>query len=272
MSQQEIWSVVNENFVSLKKETKDIVDKSGKDEPWYDGFSPKMKNYFSKITSESKNKVMSVKVKFSSFTERGLLTSNKQTDKDQILSHKLHFFTELFRKVQTLVKDHGVALEYLRDLLNLILERVEKTEENFEKTEQKVEKIKDNIRSMVEDVNGPQTHVMIEEQTRELNLTVKDLKKNVKKLTDDKETLEKEVDEARQREMKGNLILTSPHKPHKPSLLIKNTTDEGGSRRQESSSEMCRRVIKNKTGVRRPLAGRLQSDCKRSKEKCEKTD
>ena len=67
--------------------------------------------------------------------------------------------------------------------------------------------------------------------------------------------LENECDEARQRGLKGNLILSSPNTSTKKSLLIPNNVNDSktGAQRKEFEHEMCARLIKLKTGVEIPL-------------------
>ena len=66
--------------------------------------------------------------------------------------------------------------------------------------------------------------------------------------------LERDLDEARQRGLKGNLIISSPNHANRPSLLLpQKVKDEvTGVVRNESYLEACTRAIMAKTGVRVP--------------------
>ena len=66
--------------------------------------------------------------------------------------------------------------------------------------------------------------------------------------------LEKECDEARQRGLKGNLIISSPNLASKPSLLFPQKIKDKVTNveRNESHMEACIRAIKLKTGVSVP--------------------
>ena len=61
-----------------------------------------------------------------------------------------------------------------------------------------------------------------------------------------KKELDEEVDETRQRGLKGNIILSSPHSETYPTLLVPENTASGG---RETDLEMCLRLIQWKTTV-----------------------
>ena len=63
------------------------------------------------------------------------------------------------------------------------------------------------------------------------------------------EALEKELDECRQRGMKGNIILSSPDHGRSVNMLKHVNIQTNDSVRLEYDHEMCIRVIKEKTGV-----------------------
>ena len=66
--------------------------------------------------------------------------------------------------------------------------------------------------------------------------------------------LEEEVDEARQRNMKGNLLISSPNKDAGSLLVRKKVRDQhSGVIKTESEVEMCVRVVLEKTGVAIPI-------------------
>lgn len=61
--------------------------------------------------------------------------------------------------------------------------------------------------------------------------------------------LDLEVDETRQRGMKGNLIISSPNRGNIPSLVDYKTLTIEGRRERESHTSLVKRLIKKKTGV-----------------------
>ena len=70
------------------------------------------------------------------------------------------------------------------------------------------------------------------------------------------DNLERECDEVRQRNMKGNIIISSPTLGHKQSVLISEMVNDAEShtRRREDTVEMCLRAIRLKTGVSVPVS------------------
>ena len=58
-----------------------------------------------------------------------------------------------------------------------------------------------------------------------------------------------EADETRQRGMKGNLIISSPHRTNKPTRAVYGTVGDGVSRKKESHTDVVKRLIKEKTGI-----------------------
>ena len=66
--------------------------------------------------------------------------------------------------------------------------------------------------------------------------------------------LEEECDEARQRNMKGNLLISSPNKDHGSLMVQKQVKDQHtNAMRKETEVEMCTRIVHQKTGVAIPL-------------------
>ena len=69
------------------------------------------------------------------------------------------------------------------------------------------------------------------------------------------EMLELDNDDIRQRSMTGNIIIASPQREGNPSLAVRHQVPdrEIGGLRQESVTEMCVRLVKEKTTVEVPL-------------------
>ena len=63
------------------------------------------------------------------------------------------------------------------------------------------------------------------------------------------EKLRKHCEEVQQRSMKGNLIISSPNRTQKPSLLTLKTLKVNGETVKEDATDLCCRLIEEKTGV-----------------------
>ena len=72
-------------------------------------------------------------------------------------------------------------------------------------------------------------------------------------LKKDNDKLRIEVDETRQRGMKGNIIVSCPARNNKETLAVPQEVKEGEKKRLESETEMVLRLIEDKTGVTIPL-------------------
>ena len=98
---------------------------------------------------------------------------------------------------------------------------------------------------------------LIKEQQKEVDAKaseVQDAKVKLAALQMQVDKLERECDEARQRGLKGNMIVSSPVLSNKPSLLHPLTITDSvtGERRLESHLETCTRAILEKTGIHVP--------------------
>ena len=69
------------------------------------------------------------------------------------------------------------------------------------------------------------------------------------------EMLELDNDDIRQRSMTGNIIIASPHREGNPSLAVRHQVQDRqrNCMRQESVTEMCVRLVREKTTVDVPL-------------------
>ena len=79
-------------------------------------------------------------------------------------------------------------------------------------------------------------------------------KEEVKQLRTKVMELEEECDEARQRGMKGNLLISSPNNRDQGSLMVQQDKKDqhGNVLRKETEVEMCVRIVHQKTGVAIP--------------------
>ena len=239
-----VW---NDNFVDLKEEVaKSQVDDG---ESWTEQFSPEVKKYFDGMSASIKNKAMDIKVKLTTLKDRHYISKkvDEKMTHDEVLNFKLNFLSKLTSRVQRLAEAHGHAIEFLRDLFNQIVVRIEKVEAKAVKAEQEAASIKENIRDTVQEENGPQLAMFIQEGTKDLKAEVEEMTAKVEELNVKNTKLAEEVDEARQREMKGNILLSSPNRPDKPTLMVAKRSAD--NTQLETTTDMCRRLIKEKTGV-----------------------
>ena len=94
------------------------------------------------------------------------------------------------------------------------------------------------------------------EEIQEIRSTVSKVDERVSKVEKEVERVqqvtvkvEQEVDEARQRSMKGNLVVTSSTRGGMSSVFTKQEITDNNGRRMENDVEMVLRTVKNKTGV-----------------------
>ena len=69
------------------------------------------------------------------------------------------------------------------------------------------------------------------------------------KLKGEVERLSMYCEEVQQRSMKGNLIISSPNRTQKPTLLTFKTLQVNGNTVKEDATDLCCRLIEEKTGV-----------------------
>ena len=241
------WGILNQNFKDLKEES--IKPPADNGEVWVDDFNENVKKYFGEMSKETMNKAKDLKVKLCSLDRKFLQAKLDETEENQVLNFKINFLAKLTSRVQCLAEVHGHAFDFIRELFNKFQERIEKVEAKADKAEQKASALKDDMKGQVEDASGPLVERMIVDKTENLTSLIDTLKAELDIVKEENEKLSSEVDEARQRERKGNIILASPHKPERNqhTLLKPKTLPDGSG--IETSTQMCRRLIKEKTGV-----------------------
>ena len=188
---------------------------------------------------------------------------------------KLDLLGVVLKRLLAVVRDHATLMEFIKELIlkhskekDVIEKKVEASEKKTEEIIEKVEKIDERTTISTKLVNdfSEKVNVIKEEmRTNTEKVTVTDFNLNqledkVKKLEDEnvkireekvemikaKKELDKEVDETRQRGLKGNIILSSPNSEAN-STLLKPWTSASGSR--ETDLDMCIRLIRLKTTV-----------------------
>ena len=237
-----------ETFQKLLDESNDFFEESKKVEEeeeendvtsWYQKFSHNIKNGMGALNSDGfsrvvKEKVEKLKVRFSPKEEDQELPASQDNktggdirrkedfEKIRFVGESLQTFrvnvmVKVTRRVQQLVRSHAVALDFVQVLLNKLEERMAKMEDKVNVEEGWLE--------------------------QEVKKQIQDVKEKVTKLEVDKEVMARQLDEARQRGMKGNIIIST--KRGKQHLL--EPSRSGGSLEKETA--MAIRIIANKTGV-----------------------
>jgi hypothetical protein len=156
---------------------------------------------------------------------------------------QMSLLSTLVLRIQKLVSSHGQALEFLREI--------------FIKHDDQIVGLKKEMKEVPEQVSRSVNHsvlVEVEAKTKEFETklkavqeeleTIKSENADVKKVN---AKLEQEVDETRQRGLKGNLLISVPD-PNK----FKHSRKPDG--RLESDTELLCRLIQEKTGVQIPLS------------------
>ena len=230
----------------LLDESQEIFDNASKledqkEKPWYDKFTNNIKSGFEALNNEhlgdmfvEKLRVLKLRVSPSQEEEEesnssdssqrkttiGAKYKNSKDLKELDAGPKSVLATNLLlkvtRRVQGVVTQHGLALEFLQTVIN-------KLEGRLSEVEKKVNVDKGLLEAAVEERLSP-------------------VKARVDKLEEEKVSLEREVDEARQRGMKGNLILST----------TLADVDKLKPARNQSVLDMCLKMIKTKTGVEIP--------------------
>ena len=222
------------NLLDESRELEDEGFKHHEESSWHSKFSESIKSGVGSLEAFSekvKEKLTTMKVKLSLNKNEEFLVGDELKSggeiKDKVDDNdKLVFATNLVmkvtRRVQKVTADHGIALDFLQLLINKLEVRLKK-----------VEKATDVTKGWVE---------------TEVVEKVTPLKEKVEKLEEKATNLEMEIDETRQRGMKGNLILSTRFTT-KHLLTQKMLTGH-----TETPSAMCKRLIQEKTGVDLPLA------------------
>ena len=222
------------NLLDESRELEDEGFKHHEESSWHSRFSESIKSGVGSLETFSekvKEKLTTMKVKLSLNKDEEFIVGDDIKSggeiKDKVHDNdKLVFATNLVmkvtRRVQKVTADHGIALDFLQLLINKLEVRL-----------QKVEKDTDIDKGWVE---------------TEVEEKVAPLKQKVVKLEEKALNLEMEIDETRQRGMKGNLILSTRFSTKH---LLTQKTLRG---HVESPSSMCKRLIQEKTGVEVPLA------------------
>ena len=134
------------------------------------------------------------------------------------------------------------AIDWMGGMISKLRERTEESRIYIKEIFTLLKDFADNINE-VRDMAADNRQVVVEVQAEKAKLE----KENDKRFKE----LEKELDEARQRGLKGNIIVSSPALSGKPAISKSTTVDPVGV---ESSLDFCLRLVKLKTGVTAPRA------------------
>ena len=148
--------------------------------------------------------------------------------------------------VQTLVRDHGVALEFMRELFNQQEEKITEVKElvqgpGVHNHEWMVNEVKKQVEEQVKVVT-----TKLDSMEEQLEVVKGDnllLKKENKELKE-------EVDETRQRGMKGNIIIKAF--PGRDGVDRFKALSRPGGGRLENQVEVCSRLVQGTSGFQVP--------------------
>ena len=247
-NKEELDCLIEENnrFVKEKNLWQELEQEQEEEEEnrsWYRRFGGKVIDIAKNGLSEEMHKRLAeVRVHYSEEVEVEQKTGGTKAEKAE---KKFSTLVKVVRNISNLVYDHGAALEFLRKVFVLHDERLEKVEakiesggvnsaEYFEMTVNRA------VESKLKEVEVKLKH--LEDTLDTVKAENAEIKRNKVKFEDD-------LDESMQRSLKGNLLITCPPKQGQPSRLIQKEKNEGVRVYVESPTEMCCRLIKEKTGA-----------------------
>lgn len=254
---------LEKNIEALIKETSEYEEKSLWDQledaesgnkTWYQKFGNRAMN----IKEELIEKVKDIKINFSQFIDttmkpaqivlsegaKGVVINPPKKVKDDEKSvWRMNILTAVVRRVQSVVHDHGHALEFIREIFNMHDDKIKILEE---KVRVEPSDIQDYLDTAVKDeVDAKQKEY--DTKLKDVEKLMEEFKVKTVQLEKSNEKLEMEIEETRQRGMKGNLLISCPPLTHGGlSKAIKRPT--------ESLPQMCSRLIQEKTGVHIPIS------------------
>ena len=196
---------------------------------------------FEKISSSAsildkfKAKAASIDITFNRWKEVDLTKSQETNSKTKRENDKMGTIAKILRGLQTLVMDHSVALQLLKELFILQGEKLDGVKSNFDNglgdTAYVDNEIAKRFDAKAKELSDKMT--TLQEELQEVKQENARLRKENSKLSIDN-------DETRQRGMKGNLKIYAPQATQE---ILPN---RGG--RRETLTEMCTRLVQKKTG------------------------
>ena len=239
------------------------ASKDGK--PWMDKFKLKkedIKEMMKEMKEKTVDRLLAAKV-------RPTIPPKSLRSKEQELKvpetggaeARTNVVTVVVRKIQTVVRDHGYVLDLIKEMILKMQNRLNTIEENVKFVEDTANNRAKLVTTLNDRVRDVETHIRDnDDRITANNHTVNNMNEGLKefeekltkieeenyKLIKDKQTIENEMDETRQRGLKGNIIVSSPDKPGSPSLLVQENHHDGS---REDEVDMIIRLIKKKTTV-----------------------
>ena len=214
------------------------------DHTWYRKFGGKINSrtgLMEQVKGKVLEKVARIKIHFQNPEE---IVKIKQETKTTT-TNKVLGLTKIVRRVQNLVSGHGVALEYLREVVVKQSEQISKLETKLHETTRTPAWDEQTLNEVLEKKTSN-----IKKEMESMKVELEEVKTANEELNKEKIKLVREVDETRQRGMKGNLLVTSYPNASGPSKLVQlSKTHADGRVTVESSTEMLLRLIQSKTSV-----------------------
>lgn len=235
-----------EDAVTYKEEAKTIWEELEEtedegDKTFYKKFGEKVTSSIT-LSEHIKDKIVKAKVHIKHILEEHTSNSGRKKSVDYSnQENTLPILARALRGLQTLISDHGVALEFLRELFVQQNEKISEVEAKV-------------LHPGVEHIKWMENTVAkeVEEKTKELSDKLEKLEEKVvvveannTKLEEKNKKLEEECDEVRQRGMKGNLRISCP--PRRGQERRDTPATVEGKR--ESLTEMNLRLIKETSGA-----------------------
>ena len=235
-----------EEAKSLWQEMEEEVDG---DKSFYQKFGMKV-NSTPGLTESLKTKMAEVMVHFNLVEKQEVVGRSSQGRTE---NQQTSLLARVVGNLQALVRDHGLALEYVRELFI-------QQDATLTKVQEKLEEPGPMESGWMEDTIQEKVSEAITLATREVLAKVEQLEGKVaqlegdnKKLKRENKELAEEVDETRQRGMKGNLIISCPPKVNQPNPAIPREVVVEGVRRMESMTEVCLRLQHSTSGATIPV-------------------
>ena len=170
---------------------------------------------------------------------------NIKVDLSKVPDYPISMVVKVVQNIQELVRDHGVALEFIRELFN-------QQDQKLSEVEAKVLAPGEEVTEMVEFTVAQK----VEAKTKDISAKVEamegkldELQAENKQLKKENKQLAAECDETRQRTMKGNLKISCP--PRAGQERRDTPARVGG--RMETLTEVNVRLIREETGAIIPV-------------------
>ena len=254
-------SQIEDPLTTLLNDSKEWEEESTTkdDKPWSEKFKLKkeeVKEMMKDMKEKTVERLMTARVR-PSIPAKSLRSKELQVPESggaEGAEARTNVIAVVVRKIQTVVRDHGYVLDLIKEMLLKLERRTDTVEKKVKLAEETSntranlvttmsERVKD-VEAKVNENNEKFTANEFKQQQFEEKLTK--LKEDHSILAQQKEDMEKDIDETRQRGLKGNLILSSPDLPGHSSHLIQRNNPDGS---RETELQMCVRLIGQKTTI-----------------------